>query len=245
MAGDWIKVENVTPDKPEIFLLAAMLDIDPDAALGKLIRLWVWADQQTYDGNAASVTLALLDRVSGVSGFAHALKKVGWLTELDTHFSFPNFTRHNGQSAKCRALSKLRTEKYRRGGNCPSVTKTSPEKRREEKRKRKNTKKDTGVYPDDFETFWTSYPRKESKGVALKGWAAALAATAQSKLAGADESPADFLARRAADYAASVANTERQFIQLPATWLNAHGWENEIGSRVPTAEDLANWSPSG
>jgi len=113
------------------------------------------------------------------------------------------------------------------------------------KGRKKEGKKDSKSYPELFETFWTSYPRKESKGVALKGWPAALTATAQSKLIGDGESPESFLARRAADYAASVASTERRYVQLPASWLNAHGWENEIGSRVPTAEDLANWSPSG
>ena len=55
MASNWIKVEVITPDKPEIFKLAEILNIDPDAALGKAIRFWVWADQQTIDGNADSV----------------------------------------------------------------------------------------------------------------------------------------------------------------------------------------------
>ncbi|HEN3655088.1 TPA: hypothetical protein U5E37_003057 [Yersinia enterocolitica] len=52
MASSWIKVEVITPDKPEIFQLAEILNVDPDTVLGKLIRVWVWADQQTIDGNA-------------------------------------------------------------------------------------------------------------------------------------------------------------------------------------------------
>lgn len=35
MASNWIKLEVITPDKPEIFRLAEILNIDPDAALGK------------------------------------------------------------------------------------------------------------------------------------------------------------------------------------------------------------------
>lgn len=50
----------ITPDKPEVFQLSEILNLDPDAVLGKLVRLWAWADQQTIDGNAkcnaASVT---------------------------------------------------------------------------------------------------------------------------------------------------------------------------------------------
>ena len=31
MAGDWMKVEKVTPDKPEVDAIADQLGIDPDA----------------------------------------------------------------------------------------------------------------------------------------------------------------------------------------------------------------------
>ena len=39
MAGDWLKVEVATPDKPEIWLIAEELQIDPDAVVGKLLRV--------------------------------------------------------------------------------------------------------------------------------------------------------------------------------------------------------------
>ena len=109
---------------------------------------------------------------------------------------------------------------------------------------RKKVKKAV-CYPESFEQFWTTYPRRESKGQALKAWPAAIEATAQSKLIDSDESPETFLARRASDYAATVASTEKKFIRLPSTWLNAHGWEDETKARVPTDSDLATWSASG
>ena len=74
MAGDWIKVECVTPDKPEVFQIAEDLGIDPEHAFGCLVIIWIWADLQTVDGNAkgngggngggngVSVTKTLLDR---------------------------------------------------------------------------------------------------------------------------------------------------------------------------------------
>ena len=34
MAGDWIKFETVTPDKPEVYELAGLLNLDPDAVVG-------------------------------------------------------------------------------------------------------------------------------------------------------------------------------------------------------------------
>jgi hypothetical protein len=141
MAGDWIKVQTCTPDKPEVHLIAERLGIDPDAVSGKLLRIWVWADQQTLDGNARSVTKSLLDRVTSVSGFADAMLSVGWLTKTEAGFAFPNFDRHNGQTAKKRATGAKRVENHRKTGaakaftecNARSVTSALPEKRREEK----------------------------------------------------------------------------------------------------------------
>jgi len=117
MASSWIKIEVITPDKPEVFQLAEILDIDPDAALGKLVRLWTWADQQTIDGNArsnaASVTKNAVDRITFIQGFADALIRVGWLAEEGGTLIFPNFERHNGNSSKKRALTNDRVAKMR------------------------------------------------------------------------------------------------------------------------------------
>ena len=70
MAGDWIKCEISTPDKPEIWEIAEAANIDPDAVFGKLFRVWAWFDQHTEKGNAPSVTKKLIDRSVGVTGFA-------------------------------------------------------------------------------------------------------------------------------------------------------------------------------
>jgi hypothetical protein len=143
MAGDWIKIEHVTPDKPEVWQIAETLGIDADAVVGKLVRIWVWADQQTTDGNARSVTKALLDRISGVTGFAAAMVEAGWLQQAEGGVQFVNFERHNGETAKQRALTAKRVQKHRAAGaaetkvkrqcNAAGVTSPLPEKRREEK----------------------------------------------------------------------------------------------------------------
>ena len=130
MAGDWIKIEHVTPDKPEVHRMADLLNIDPDAVLGKLARIWIWADQQTLNGNAPSVTLSLLDRITCVANFGEALEMVGWIIGKNGQLDFTNFGYHNGTTAKARALSNKRVKRHRNGD---SVTKPFPEKRREEK----------------------------------------------------------------------------------------------------------------
>ena len=144
MAGDWIKVEHTTPDKPEVVKLAGILGIDQDAVVGKLLRLWIWADQQSVSGNAITVTNSFLDRLVFCPGFAAGLVKVGWLNGREGLLSIPNFDRHNGQSAKNRANTNRRVANSRKAHHervaktCNAnvtlepLQKPLPEKRREE-----------------------------------------------------------------------------------------------------------------
>ena len=91
MAGDWIKVECVTPDKPEVDMIANALGIDHDSVVGKLLRLWIWADQQSISGNGLNVTKTMIDRITFHTGFSDALINVGWLEGEEGAYSLPNF----------------------------------------------------------------------------------------------------------------------------------------------------------
>lgn len=152
MAGDWMKIELELPDKPEIHAMAGMLQIDPDAVVGKLIRVWQWFDKHTTDGNAFGVTYSLLDRITNVTGFSEAMVFVGWLEQNDKTLSMPRFERHTSNSAKTRALTNKRVSKSR---NATSVTEALPEKRREDntysdsaKEKKEVVKRETTLPPD-------------------------------------------------------------------------------------------------
>lgn len=142
MAGDWIKVEVALPLKPEVWQIAGMTGLDADAVVGKLIRAWAWFDAHTENGNAVGVTFALLDSVCGRNGFAEAMALVGWLEQDGSVMSLPNFDRHNGKTAKNRALTAKRVASHKTKsnaeGNAASVSCALP---REEKR-REDTKKD-------------------------------------------------------------------------------------------------------
>lgn len=100
----WIKLEYTTPDKPEVIAMAARLRIrDSDAIVGKLLRLWIWADQNSIDGHEIAITREFIDRLTNCRGFAAALEAVGWLIEDAGLLTFPRFDRHNGDSSKKRA----------------------------------------------------------------------------------------------------------------------------------------------
>jgi hypothetical protein len=89
------------------------LQMDELAVVGRLWKVWAWADQHCADCNAVSVTTNVLDRITTTLGFAEAMRKVGWLEGREGALSFPHFDRHNGQTAKKRALTKNRVEKAR------------------------------------------------------------------------------------------------------------------------------------
>lgn len=170
MAGDWIKIEASTPDKPEVFMIADILGIDPDAAFGKLFRVWSWFDQHTEDGNAPSVTKVIIDKQAGVMGFADAMQAAGWLSTEEQFLQIPNFDRHNGKSAKKRALTAKRVAEHKQranaDGNASSVTTALP---REEKRRYKPPP----VSPPSSEGGETRAPRRprdEGKTILPEDW---------------------------------------------------------------------------
>jgi len=69
----------------------------------------------------------------------------------------------------------------------------------------------------EFEKFWSIYPRREGKGRARSSFAAAAKKKPAPEIIAALEERLPELGRR-----------ERQFIPLPATWLNQERWADEI-----------------
>ena len=136
--SDWIKCEKSLFKKPEVIGIAESLGLDRDTVAAKCLRVWAWADDQTEDGNAKSVTKTFLDDEVGVTGFADAMEKEGWLVVEKGGLRFPNFDRHLGQSAKRRVLTKERVAQHR---NAKKRTKALPDKIREDKRREEEKKK--------------------------------------------------------------------------------------------------------
>lgn len=135
---DWIKMRIRLSDDLAVISIAAALKIDSDLVVGKLHKIWGWANENcNANGNAPSVTDAWIDRYVNMPGFARAMERAGWLTITDDGVVFPRFARHNSQSAKHRAVTANRVAHHRETCNASSVTDAlrtaSPEKRREEK----------------------------------------------------------------------------------------------------------------
>ncbi len=106
MAGDWIKMRVDLPTDPAVIAIAAALDCDEFDIVGRLVAFWSWADRHvSEDGHADGVTAKWIDRNFRHAGFAQALCDVGWLVIDETGATLPKWGRHNGKSAKERAMA--------------------------------------------------------------------------------------------------------------------------------------------
>lgn len=225
MATDWMKVDLELPDKPEVHYIANALNIDSDCVVGKLIRVWQWFNKHTIDGNAHSVTFALVDRLVGVTGFGEAMQFAGWLEQKDRMLVMPKFERHTSESAKSRALAAYRQAKFKNKGNAEgngdSVTLALPRKEKKRSKPPISPKGDCV----GFERFWASWPkspRKGSKADCLKVW----------QKRNLDSSITEILAHVAAMSASHDWTKDGgQFIPAPLVYLNKSRWDGAEDSQ--------------
>jgi hypothetical protein len=170
MAGDWLKFEINTPEKREVLAMTVELGYDdPDLTVGKLLKVWRWFDQHTVDGNAASVTPALLDRLIGVSGITIAMVNVGWIIVFEGGLTLPNFARHNGKTAKARILTALRVANHKDKAKSNGVSVSSALPREEKRREEKNIKDLKTIHAPEGVSLavWNDFvlQRKKSRAV--------------------------------------------------------------------------------
>jgi hypothetical protein len=108
MACDWIKMRIDIYDDPAVIAIALSTGLDQDAVVGKLHRLWSWADKHTKDGKTPGIVKEWVDRYVGKQGFADAMIRAGWLYADESGIELPNFERHNGHTAKQRGDAQIR-----------------------------------------------------------------------------------------------------------------------------------------
>lgn len=120
MAGHWIKWEKGLMRKPEIMAIAQALGCSDAHAAGVCMTVWEWADDVTTEG-IIRIDKRSVDKVSGQPGLADAMVAVGWLVVSDSAIQFPNYDRHNGLTAKERALDANRKRVWRASGQKPDV----------------------------------------------------------------------------------------------------------------------------
>lgn len=115
MNEPWIKWTKGLTRKREVLLVAERLRVVPAHAAALCMLVWEWADDNTTDGYLRGMTPRMISTAIGIPGIAEVLaaQEVGWLHTVPDGIVIPNFDRHNGKTAKQRALAARRNEAYR------------------------------------------------------------------------------------------------------------------------------------
>lgn len=109
------------PDDDDVHAMADRLKIDSDEVVGKLIRVWAWAQQNSVDGSLRASERAV-DKVATAKGFAAAMMEVNWLTKADDgRLIIPKWDKWNSKAAKKRAYERDKKRDYRGTEEAESV----------------------------------------------------------------------------------------------------------------------------
>lgn len=185
MAGTWIIMHTNLFESPRVMAIEDSTGLDTYEIIGRLHRVWAWADEHTDDGTT-TITEKMFDRIANHDGFAEAMVLAGWLEFDDDGFvRYTNFDEHNGKTAKRRAKdAKRNAGKRTKNGDSQGESTKRPQSVRndaDEKRttcgatKEKKTKQDISEgsksaavaaprppadFPPEFESWWKSYPTR-------------------------------------------------------------------------------------
>lgn len=146
MSDPWIKMRTNLKDAPEVLAMAVAMNQKIPTIIGCFQIMWSWFDTYTTKKRSNQITLEMIDKMVDVEGFAAAAVRVFWLGKEGDELFLPNPERHNGETAKSRAMVNARVSKHRsRNGdsvtqalherykcNGDSVTSALPDKIREE-----------------------------------------------------------------------------------------------------------------
>lgn len=227
MAGDWIKMRIDLAEDPAVIGMAESLGMDEFAVVGRLHVLWGWADSQSRDGHARGVTEKWIDRKVQRDGFAAAMAAAGWLLLGDGGIEFPNFDRHNGETAKQRGLAANRKKKSREKvtQDVTDVSRTERDETatREEKRRHKEIPPaDAAGSPSADLKPKAKRPPTITEWLASLGDADAIPETdpvyAYAEKAGI---PDDFLLLSWAEFKSAYTASGKRQKDFPATYRNA------------------------
>jgi len=126
MSTNWIKIETLLPSKREVMRMSRIVGQNRFEVSGRLMVVWAWFDQITATGELAGTSFFDIDEIAGCQGFAAAMLQVGWLAGEDGSLQVPKWERHNGNSAKARALEaeakRLRRMSDDVSDNCPTIS---------------------------------------------------------------------------------------------------------------------------
>ena len=134
----WIKVEHDLLTSPKFVTLASRLRNGRVTVLGACVTLWMLADKHSQDDLLRGMTLEAVDALVDMPGFGQAMVDVGWLKVHEDGLEVVDYQRHNGSTAKARALSAKRTQASRCRNADVTVERYTSVTKNKSKRENKN-----------------------------------------------------------------------------------------------------------
>jgi hypothetical protein len=203
-------------ENPKIFMLS-------DAAFRALIESTLYCRRQLTDGFiddrlvSKRWSIGVVEELSG-----NDPDRPSWI-KVDGGYQIHDFAEHQVTTADIKA----KREAGKAGGLAKASKAVAPASKVLEQiastslakteTETETKRKDLSSKPDEFDRWYAGYPRKEAKDAAKKAFIKARkSASLQELLLGLEQ------------YIKTTKGQERRFIALPATWLNAGRWQDEI-----------------
>ena len=217
----WIRLYTSFPRHRKTMALRRILGTS-DPILG----LWCWASENAPDGDLSGFTPEELETVSGWIGERgkafKAICDVGFVDVVSDGVSANRYTLHEWEEHAGAGISSYLTRRERQRDIMRDRRSGSGEDQKEKKKKKKKSvstllaltptrkKKPAEMGSPAFEEFYRTYPKRVSKGQAIKAW------------------PGDeLLPVILAALTWQAPTWDSNYTKNPATWLNARCWEDE------------------
>ena len=234
------RISVALPTHPKTIMLMRQAG---DRAFYSLVRLWAYVAQNKPSGELTDLSTDYIEIAADWQGepgaFVQALVDLRFLDPIEGGYRIHDWEEHNGyasaagmRSEKARKAAKAKWQRaddaqavpkqcssnaqadneqcLDKNEQCPSPSPTptpSPKPKKKE-------------YTDDFERFWSAYPRKVAKGDAFKAW---------QRLNGTAPDADELI--KVVEQQKQSPQWQREngkFIPHPATWLNQERWHDEI-----------------
>lgn len=119
VASPWIKLREDLVCDPAVFRMAALLNLDRYAVVGRLASFWAWAGRHCVDGFVDAAASTDVDALVDTPQFCAAMCSVGWLEVHPAGLAIPHYERHNGENAKTRSAKSQRQARWRANSTAP------------------------------------------------------------------------------------------------------------------------------
>lgn len=212
--------------------LARRLKVSIPTTIGHLHLLWWWAMDNLPDGRLTALEPEdIADEMmwnGDAADLLEALKETGFVDEVENDLYIHDWHDYIGRLLERRKKETDRKREYRsKSQSCPAGQPTDETRDgggnstvpylTEHKDIKINDRKKKDTYPELFEQFWNTYPRRVEKSNAVKKWNAQI---------NKGEDPQQIITS-AYNYMTLVAAnaTETQYMKHPKTFLNGDTWK--------------------